>query len=60
MFECICLECSDGLNLVSDASNDVSVLGCIERGDFLTGVRSGRVGPSLAARTLYFRLALVI
>ena len=54
MFECRCIECSDGLNLVSDAANDVSVLGCIERCDFLIGVRSGRVGPSMAVRTLYF------
>ena len=60
MLECSCIAGSDDINWVGDATNDVSVQCGIERGEFLTSVRSGRDGIVLVVRVLYVLLVLVI
>ena len=54
MFECIFLDVGGvGIIMVVDATNDVGVLGGIDRIVFLLDIGRGRVGVILAARRLF-------
>ena len=53
MFECNVSGVRDGVVIAGGASNDVGVLGGIDRGDVLLGGSGVRIGGALVVRNLY-------